>query len=126
MPIKYECDTVKNIVYAYPSGLVSVSDISEYFDKLGEDPNVGNEFIEVANLEGVEEFKFSYNDALQLPNLFAGLKKKKNHRGTILIGKKDFQFGMARMMSIISENDLTIRVVRSKEDAEKEVQSLRS
>ena len=125
MAIKYECDKDRNIVYAYPSGLVSMSDISKYFNELVEDPNVGNDFIEIASLEGVEEFKFSYSEALQLPNMFAKLKNKKNHRGTILIGKKDFQFGMARMMSIISENDLTIRVVRSQEEAEKEVNKLR-
>ncbi len=125
MPIKYDYDKNKNIVYSYPSGLISMSDITEYFNKLVEDPNVESDFIEIANLNEVTEFKFSYKDALQLPNLFAGVKNKKNHKGTILIGKKDFQFGMARMMSIISENDLTIRVVRSQEDAEKEVNILR-
>ena len=126
MAIRYECDKDENIVYAYPSGLVSMSDISEYFQKLGEDPDVGNDFIEIANLEGVEEFNFSYSDALQLPNLFGELKNKKKHKGTILIGTKDFQFGMARMMSIISENDVTIRVVRSQEEAQKEVKALRA
>ena len=125
MPIKYDYDRNKNIVYSYSSGLISMSDISEYFNKLVEDPNVRSDFIEIASLDEVTEFRFSYKEALQLPHLFAGVKNKKNHRGTILIGKKDFQFGMARMMSIISENDLTIRVVRSKEDAEKEVILLR-
>ncbi len=125
MPIKYDYDEDKNIVYAYPSGLVSISEISQYFSKLLEDPNVRSGFIEAVSLEDVTEFKFSYSDALQLPSLFAGVKNKKKHKGTILIGKKDFQFGMARMMSIISENELTIRVVRSQEDAEKEVNKLR-
>ena len=125
MPIKYDYDKNKNIVYSYPSGLISISDISEYFNKLVEDPNVESDFIEIANLHEVTEFKISYKEALQLPDLFAEVNNKKNHKGTILIGEKDFQFGMARMMSIISENDFTIRVVRSKEDAEKEVISLR-
>jgi len=125
MPIKYDNDKNKNIVYSYPSGLISMSEITEYFNKLVKDPNVGSDFIEIANLNEVTEFKFSYKEALQLPNLFAEIKNKKNHKGTILIGKKDFQFGMARMMSIISENDLTVRVVRSQEDAEKEVNLLR-
>ncbi len=125
MLIKYDYDKDKKIVYSYPSGLISMSDIAEYFNKLVEDPNVGSDFIEIANLNEVTEFKFSYKEALQLPDLFAGVKNNKNHKGTILIGQKDFQYGMARMMSIISENDLTIRVVRSQEDAEKEVISLR-
>jgi len=125
MPIKYDYDKNKNIVYSYPSGLISISDIAEYFNKLVEDPNVEKDFIEIANLSEVTEFKISYKEALQLPNLFAEVKNKKNHKGTILIGKKDFQFGMARMMSIISENDLTVRVVRSQEDAEKEINVIR-
>ena len=125
MPIKYDYDKDKNIVYSYPSGLILISDISEYFIKLLEDPNVGSDFFEIINLDEVTEFKFSYKEALPLPDLFAGLKNKKNHRGIIMIGEKDFQFGMARMMSIIAENDLTFRVVRSKEDAEKEVILLR-
>ncbi len=125
MPIKYDYDKDKNIVYSYPSGLILISDISEYFIKLLEDPNVGSDFFEIINLDEVTEFKFSYKEALHLPDLFAGLKNKKNHRGIIMIGEKDFQYGMARMMSIIAENDLTFRVVRSKEDAEKEVISLR-
>ena len=126
MPIKYDYDKEKNIVYGYPYGLVSMSDITQYFNKLVEDPNVESDFIEIANLREVAEFKISYKEALQLPNLFAEVNNKKNHKGTILIGEKDFQFGMARMMSIISENDLTIRVVRSQEDAEKVVNELRN
>ena len=125
MPIKYDYDKDRNLVYAYPSGAILISDISQYFNTLIEDPNVENDFIEIVDLDGVNEFKFSYNEALELPNLFAGLKNKKNHRGVIIIGKKDFQFGMARMMSIISENDLTVRVVRSQEDAEKEINVIR-
>ncbi len=125
MPIKDDYDKNKNIVYSYPSGLISMSEISEYFNKLVEDPNVEKGFIEIANLSEVTELKISYKEALQLPNLFAEVKNKKNHKATILIGKKDFQFGMARMMSIISENEMTIRVVRSQEDAEKELNLLR-
>jgi hypothetical protein len=78
MPIKYDYDQEKNIVYAYPSGQMSLSDVSEYFNNLVEDPNVRSDFIEIANLEEVTGFEFSYSDTLQLPNLFAELKTKKN------------------------------------------------
>ncbi len=84
-----------------------------------------NDFIEIVNFEEVTEFKFSYKEALQLPDLFAGLNNKKKYRGIIMIGEKDFPFGMARMLSNIAENNLTIRVVRSEEDAEKEVNLMR-
>jgi hypothetical protein len=50
MPIKYDYDKNKNIVYSYPSGLISISDLAEYFNKLVEDPNVEKGFIEIANL----------------------------------------------------------------------------
>ena len=30
MPINYDYDKDKNIVYSYPSGLISMSDITEY------------------------------------------------------------------------------------------------
>ncbi len=76
MPIKYDYDNDENIVYSYPSGLISISDISEYFNRLTENPNVGSDFIEIVNLDEVTEFKFSYKDALQLPDLFMGLKNK--------------------------------------------------
>ncbi len=125
MPIKYDYDQNTNIVYSYPSGQIVLSEVSQYFDKLLEDPNVKNDFIEIVNFDEVTEFKFSYKEALQLPDLFAGLNNKKNYRGIIMIGKKDFPFGMARMLSNIAENNLTIRVVRSEEDAEKEVNLMR-
>lgn len=125
MPIKYDYDQNTNIVYSYPSGQILLSEVSRYFNKLLEDPNVKNDFIEIVNFDEVTEFKFSYKEALQLPDLFAGLNNKKNYRGIIMIGKKDFPFGMARMLSNIAENDLTIRVVRSEEDAEKEISLMR-
>lgn len=125
MPIKYDYDQNTNIVYSYPSGQIVLSEVSQYFNKLLEDPNVKNDFIEIVNFEEVTEFKFSYKEALQLPDLFAGLNNKKNYRGIIMIGEKDFPFGMARMLSNIAENDLTIRVVRSEEDAEKEISLMR-
>jgi hypothetical protein len=125
MPIKYDYDQNTNIVYSYPSGQIVLSEVSQYFNKLLEDPNVKNDFIEIVNFDEVTEFKFSYKEALQLPDLFAGLNNKKNYRGIIMIGKKDFPFGMARMLSNIAENNLTIRVVRSEEDAEKEVNLMR-
>lgn len=125
MPIKYDYDQNTNIVYSYPSGQIVLSEVSQYFNKLLEDPNVKNDFIEIVNFDEVTEFKFSYKEALQLPDLFAGLNNKKNYRGIIMIGKKDFPFGMARMLSNIAENDLTIRVVRSEEDAEKEISLMR-
>ena len=124
MPIKYEYDREKNIVYGYPYGLVSMSDITQYFDNLVEDSKVGSDFIEIVNLDEVTEFRLSYKEALQLPDLFAKVNNTKKHRGTILIGKKDFQFGMARMMSTITENDFSVRVVRSLEDAEKALEEL--
>ena len=92
MPIKYDYDKDKNIVFSYPSGLIYMSDITEYFNKMVEDPNVESDFIEIANLNEITEFKFSYKEASQLPNLFAEVKNKKNHKGTILIGKHLLHF----------------------------------
>ena len=125
MAIKYEYDGDKNIVYSFTTGVVSISELTEYLNKLVEDPSVENDFIEIGNLDGVEECKFSYSDTLQLPDLFAEIKNKKNQMGTIFIAKKDFQFGMARMMSIVVEGSLPTRVVRSQEEAEKEADGLR-
>lgn len=125
MPIKYEYDSEKNIVYSYSTGVISMSELTEYFRNLAEDPDVEDDFISIANLDGVKEFKFSYSDALQLPDLFTKMKSKKNQIGTILVAKKDFQFGMARMMSIVMENSMPTRVVRSQEEAEKEISLLR-
>ena len=125
MPITYEYDGEKNIVYSYTTGVVNMPELAEYFKNVAEDPKVEKDFIEIANLDGVEEFNFSYSDTLQLPDLFAEIINQKNQRGTIFVAKKDFQFGMARMMSIVVEGSLPTRVVRTQEEAEKEVISLR-
>ena len=126
MPIKYEYDGDKNIVYSYATGVVTISELTEYVNNLVEDQRVRNDFLEIANLDGVEEFKFTYSDTLQLPELFAEIKNKKNQMATIFIAKRDFQFGMARMMSIVVESTLPTRVVRSQEEAEKEVEEMRN
>lgn len=49
MPIKYDHDKERNSVYSNPSGIISKSDISKYFDEVAEDPNVANDFIEIVN-----------------------------------------------------------------------------
>jgi len=125
MPIKYKYDRNTNIVYSHPSGLISISDISQYFNKLLEDQNVGNDFIEIVNLDEVNDFQFSYDEALHLPHLITELKINKNYKNVIFIAKNNFHFGMARMMSTTIEKDFAVSIVRSQEDAEKEINLIR-
>jgi len=127
MPITYEFDPNSRILHAYQSGRQTVSDVCDYFKKITHDPTITEGFLEVVHFADDVDFDFDSHTARIIPIRFSEMKKKKHIKVTIIIGRTQLQYGIARMMKNLHElyepmDD--IRVVRTPEEAQKEINSI--
>ena len=119
--VKYNYDPQKNIVTVYPNEALSVFDISEYVQQILADSNIKTGFIDLVDFQEVNDFQFTYKEALNFPAIFNDLINKKGYKGTIILTGSNLQFGVARMWSMIMDEHLNVHVVRSAEEAEKSI-----
>jgi len=124
MPITYEFDPSSRILRSYHSGKQTVPAICEYFQRVIDDPTVKKGYIEVVHFADDVAFDFTSNTARIIPFYFSELKNKKKIKVTIFIGATQLQFGIARMMKNLHElsnPDDDVRVVRTTEEAQREI-----
>jgi hypothetical protein len=129
MPITYEFDPRSSILRSYHSGRQTVSGICEYFQQVIDDPTVKKGYIEVVHFADDVDFDFTSHTARIIPFYFSELKNRKNTKVTIFIGATQLQFGIARMMKNLHELSNPgddVRVVRTPEEAQREINSIRS
>ena len=124
--VEYNYDSQKNIVTVYPNEALTVSDISEYAQKISVDSNIKNGFIDLIDFQEVHDFQFTYKEALNFPGFFTELINKKDQNGTIILTKNTLQFGIARMWAMIMDKYLDVHVVRSVEEAEESIEFFHS
>ena len=124
MPVKFNYDPDRQLINVHPAGVLSISDIAEYMEAVLNDRAIGNGFVELVHLEQVDNFRFDYIKAMELTGLYEKMSKEKQIKGTVLLAPKDYQYGIARMCSLILEDHLEVRVVRSQKEAEKEINAL--
>ncbi|MBU0965315.1 MAG: hypothetical protein KKA54_02930 [Proteobacteria bacterium] len=127
MPVTYKYDPGSNILHAYQTGIQTVADVCDYFKKITHDPTIHEGFFEVVHFSDDVEFDFNSHTARIIPIRFAEMKNKKHIKVTILIGATQLQYGIARMMKNLHElyepaDD--IRVVRTQEEAQREIDSI--
>jgi len=127
MPITYAYDACSNVLHSYHSGVQTVSEICGHFEKIAADASIRQGYIEVVHCADDVEFDFNSQTARLIPIRFSELKDKKRIRAAIFIGATQLQYGIARMMKNLHEvydpaDD--IRVVRSEEEAQKEINSI--
>ncbi|MCK9295717.1 MAG: hypothetical protein M0P70_11605 [Desulfobulbaceae bacterium] len=126
MPITYAYDPCSNVLHSYHSGVQTVSEICGHFEKIAADASIRQGYIEVVHCADDVEFDFNSRTARLIPIRFSELKAKKRIRAAIFIGATQLQYGIARMMKNLHEvYDPTddIRVVRSEEEAQREINS---
>ena len=128
MPTKYEYDPYLNIINVFPYGELSPLDIVAYFEEIINDDQIKNGCIEVVHFHNIDNFLFSSNEASEIADLYVEVKERKNVVATILIGKTDLQFGLARMMELLLEMGIeehAIYTVRSDEEADKVIKKMK-
>ena len=101
--VKFKYDPKLNIVHVYPSGELSIADIGNHFKEIAIDNTVQNGLIEIVYLEKVTNFLFSSNEASMIPGLYKEFIEKKSIRASILFGKNDLHYGIARMVQNLFE-----------------------
>jgi hypothetical protein len=127
MPVIYEYDSSLNIIHARPYDTLSIREIGDYFNSITKDKDIRKGIIEVVHFMNVDEFLFSSSEALIIPKIYGEFKDKMKLKRTILIGKSDIHFGIARMLQIIFEmNELkgVVFAVRSETEASKLIQEI--
>lgn len=120
MPVKYDYDPRLSILHARPYGELTIDDIVNYFIKAEKDTEIETGIIEVVHFDNVENFSFSSDDALTIPRRYEDLKKRKNVRCTIFVGRDDIHYGVGRMLQNLFEVDdvnYNVFVVRTEEEA---------
>ena len=121
MPVAYTYDPKTNIVRARPTGVISVSDIEDYFRRITEDPAVASGFLEIAYFDGVEDFAFRFSQAHRILHAYKAMVTVKSCSGTVFVASSPLAIGIARMLSAVGEEAREMRVVRSEEELREEI-----
>jgi hypothetical protein len=120
MKVKYKYDPKLNLVHVYPEGELSTLDIGNHFIDVSTNKLIKDGLIEMVYLEKVTNFLFSSNEASMIPKFYKDFKVIKKIKATVLIGKNDLHYGIARMVQNVFEvNDLKkdVFVVRNIDEA---------
>jgi hypothetical protein len=125
LPVDYTYDKETGILHAQPSGIITIEDIQDYARQVEFDVNIPDSFIDIVDFSGTEKIAITYREAWQLRSIFNSLIQVKKYKGAILVGASELNYGMARMFATIVEGVFEVRVVRSLEEAEREVLNMR-
>jgi len=103
MPMKYNYDADANIIHTHPYLEVTLSEVIAYIDDLIHNSAITDRSIEVVHLDKVDNFIFSSEEAYGLPPKLYELFNEKSIQATVLVGKRDFHYGSARMLQTMYE-----------------------
>jgi len=103
MPMEYNYDADANIIHAHPYADISLPEVLAYFNDLIHNSAIADRSIEVVHLEKVDNFLFSSEEAYGLPPKLYELFNEKSIQATILVGKQDLHYGIARMLKTMYE-----------------------
>ena len=121
----YDYDPEKNVINVFPSETLTVFEIESYVSQLSEDQSLQRGFVEIVHFGKVKDFQWSHKDGNRIRSLFETLQNDKGYAGSILVTENDYQYGMARMISMICEEYLNIKVIRSSDRIEEELSKMR-
>jgi len=127
MPVKYNYDSKAKTVHAYPYAELSISEILGYFADLMQENDIAAQSIEVVHFDRVEKFLFSFEEAEEITTRLTQLRNENELLGTILVGKRDYHYGIARMMQTlieINDPDYMTFVVRSDKELQNAIHDI--
>ena len=125
MPIDYRYNPTENVVHTIPSGEITTSTISAYYQTLLKDSDTQNDFVDLISFDTAIEFNFSADQAIDLDLAIKDLIDAKQYHGVVFICRSDLEYGIARMPSSLFEDLLPALVTRSEAEGLKAIHSLR-
>ncbi len=123
MSISYSYNASALTLTASPSGVVTISDIHQYFDRVTIDPAIGEIDVEVVEFESVLDFAFSYRETLDVRSRYRELRKQKGTGLTLFVAPHEYQFGMARMLATVLGDEFPCDFVRSTEEIQEAIRN---
>ena len=124
MSFEYEYDPAARVIRIKLFDVLTSQDVIEYGRRVTDELPDGITFAELVDFRGLDDINMSYEESIHFKDVFAGLKKYKGYRGTVMLVGTDFQFGMARMLSAVIGEVGTVHVVREDEEAEASVKEI--
>ena len=121
MPVTYRYDEEKNALMTYPTGLLAIDEITEYFRRASEDDAVAEGFVEVVHFDGVDDFEIRYSNAQVISDAYRQYMLAKKCRGTIFIAGSPVGFGIARMLSTVFEEFAVLSVLSTEDELAEEL-----
>jgi hypothetical protein len=100
LPISYRYLSETGVVDTTVTGVVQTSDLMEYFNKLLDDPSIKPGFVEIFDMEGIEDFVVHYRETPAFRYIWERYLEK-GCRATIVVAPTALAFGTARMVQAV-------------------------
>jgi hypothetical protein len=121
MPVTYRYDRGRNALMTFPTGLLTIEEIADYFKRASEDDAVPEGFVEVVHFDGVEKFEIRYGNAEIISAAYRKHMLARKCRGTVFIASNPVGFGIARMLSAVFEEFAVLRIIQSADALDEEL-----
>lgn len=130
MPYSYQYNAETNIIDSCWTGIFSVKDIHEYLTAVLADDRIQPDFIEIVNIEAVENLIVRYSETAPFEDIWKRFHDK-GCTATIIYAPTDKSYGTFRMLKSVVESrnenlPQDFIVVRTKEEIAKQIKSIRS
>ena len=107
MPIIFEYDNKSKIISTVANGVISARDMHNYTSEIIDRTDIMSGFIEVVDIEKVEDFIFRYSDTHALKILWPQFIEK-GGVCSIIYAPTDLGYGIMRMLqSVLLDDDYT-------------------
>lgn len=118
MPIDYQIDSARGIIYTTATGILTNDEVLAYKRRLFRDPAFHGDLVELADVRGIERLEVTPEGIGQFVQQdIADSPKLRGYRLAI-VASEDFVFGMARMYQTRTSPHLpNVQVFRSMDDA---------
>jgi hypothetical protein len=121
MPVSYHYDKKAKAVLTHPSGVLTLSQIREYFERVYRNPEVESGFVEVVLFDDVLDFAFRYTEASAIEEAYIRFMVAKGCARTVFIARNPLGHGIAQMLSLSFGKNTDLSVVRSDSALKKKV-----
>ena len=130
MAIVYKYDNENRKISTEASGVISTQDMRNYVSEIIGRTDIMNGFIEVIDIEKVEDFVFRYSDTDILKRLWPQFLKK-GCVCSIIYAPTDLGYGLMRMLQtvLLLDDDTetsTFIVIRTKEEILEQIKKFRT
>jgi len=130
LPVNYSYREDKNLLSTTASGDLTVIEVLQYLESIIGNSKIGRGFVEVVNLEQIDDITLTYRSLNRFPELWTKYVEK-GCAGTIIIAQSDLAFGMMRMVQTVASasnnpQEISFDVCRSSEEADTVLASIRA